>query len=95
MQLNSLSRQEKISAIHLIEEQLRRSKQSYYLTVYESFYDWQREFVKATADYFECCLCAANQIGKTYTGTDIDAIHLLGDYPEELPARAPSPARTT
>ena len=78
-----MSREDKVSAIYLLEEQLRRSKQSYYLTVYDSFYDWQKEFVKATAEYFECCLCAANQIGKTYTGTDIDAMHLLGDYPED------------
>lgn len=83
MQLSSLKREDKIDAIIHLEEKLKRAKESYYLTVYESFYDWQKDFVKATADYFECCLCAANQIGKTYTGTDIDAIHLLGDYPED------------
>jgi len=83
MQLASLSREAKIEAIHLLSEQVERAKSTKHLAVFDSFYDWQRDFVKATADYFECCLCAANQIGKTYTGTDIDAIHLLGDYPEE------------
>lgn len=83
MQLSSLSREDKIEAIFLLQEQVKRSKDLYYLEVYKSFYDWQRAFVKATKDYYECCLCAANQIGKTYTGTDIDAMHLLGDYPED------------
>lgn len=52
---------------------------------YYGFYDWQEDFTAATKDHFECCLCAANQIGKTYTGTTIDAMHLLGDYPEDWP----------
>lgn len=82
MQLAALNREQTIEAIHLLSEQAERAKSIKYKTVYDSFYDWQRDFVKATADHFECCLCAANQIGKTYTGTDIDAIHLLGDYPE-------------
>ena len=50
---------------------------------YNQFYDWQKEFCKATADHFESCLCAANQIGKTFTGTTIDSFHLTGDYPED------------
>lgn len=83
MQAQTLSRRDKIEAIHILEESIRRANQVKYLTVYESFYDWQSNFVKATAEYHECCLCAANQIGKTYTGTDIDAIHLLGDYPDD------------
>lgn len=81
--LQNLSREEKIQAIALLEEKLERKKSRRYLSVYESFYDWQRDFVKATKTYHECCLCAANQIGKTYTGTDIDAMHLIGDYPDD------------
>ena len=68
-----------------MREKKRRADQIKYLTVYRSFYDWQKEFVAATKDHFECCLCAANQIGKTYLGTDIDAMHLLGEYPEDWP----------
>lgn len=85
MNLRDLSREQKISAIAILSEKVRRLAARKFLTVYESFYGWQREFVAATKDYFECCLCAANQIGKTYTGTDIDAMHLLGDYPEDWP----------
>ncbi len=77
------SRSEIIEIINLLEEQARREALIKYLTIYKSFYDWQREFVAATARYHECCLCAANQIGKTYLGTDIDAVHLLGDYPDD------------
>lgn len=49
------------------------------------FYDWQTEFAAATATNVESCLCAANQIGKTFTGSTIDAFHLTGDYPEDYP----------
>ena len=49
---------------------------------YGQFYDWQHEFCEDTKDYFESCLCAANQIGKTFIGTTLDAFHLTGDYPK-------------
>ena len=75
----------KIELIGLLLEAKRRKAAKLYLTVFKSFYRWQKDFVKATKDYHECCLCAANQIGKTYTGTDIDAMHLLGEYPEDWP----------
>lgn len=76
------TRQQKIELLELLELKAERDRQTMYLRVYNSFYDWQKEFVAATKDHYESCLCAANQIGKTYTGTDIDAMHLLGDYPE-------------
>lgn len=77
--------EKKRELIALLEEQDRRQKGQTVLRVFDSFYDWQVEFTAATRDYFECCLCAANQIGKTYTGTEIDAMHLLGDYPDHWP----------
>lgn len=83
MQLANLTRQQKIEAIELIQERINRENQIRYLSAYNSFYDWQGEFTRATATHHECCLCAANQIGKTYTGTTIDAIHLLGEYPDD------------
>lgn len=52
-------------------------------TAYASLYDWQREFIRKTSTHHECCLCAANQIGKTFMGTTIDAFHLTGDYPDD------------
>lgn len=50
--------------------------------LYQALYDWQIETIAATNDYTECCLMAANRIGKTYLGTFIDAVHATGVYPE-------------
>ena len=82
MQADTLSREAKIEYIGLLEEQRRRVDSRKSLNVYDTLYPWQKDFIAATANHHECCLCAANQIGKTYLGTDIDAIHLLGDYPD-------------
>ena len=50
---------------------------------FNSLYDWQAEkFIGATKDYSEVCLCAANQVGKTRTGSGVDACHLTGFYPD-------------
>ncbi len=49
-----------------------------------SLYDWQaHDFIGATKEYSEVCLCAANQVGKTRTGTGIDACHATGIYPDD------------
>lgn len=53
-----------------------------YRRMYSMLYQWQKEFVGSTADYSQVCLIAANRIGKTWTGTYMDAIHALGDYPD-------------
>lgn len=50
---------------------------------YNTLYDWQLEFIESTKNYIESCLCAANRIGKTYTGTFIDAVHAMGVYPDD------------
>lgn len=81
--INNLTRPEQEELALLLEEQERRRLLRRATDVYHGMYDWQREFIAATAQYFECCLCAANQIGKTWLGTDIDAMHLLGDYPDD------------
>ena len=85
MQLTNLTRQQKIEAIELLEEQLSRAKQRKSSNQWQSFYGWQQEFAQKTSIFHECCLCAANQIGKTYTGTLIDSLHLTGEYPEDYP----------
>lgn len=69
----------------LLEEKERRFNASILLRQYKSFYDWQHKFCENTNHFFESCLCAANQIGKTRVGTTIDAYHLTGDYPEDYP----------
>ena len=50
---------------------------------FNNLYPWQaEEFIGATKDYSEVCLCAANQVGKTLTGSGIDACHATGIYPD-------------
>lgn len=66
----------------LLEEKAARLAANRYRTVFAGLYGWQREFIAETALHSQCCLIAANRIGKTYTGTYIDAIHALGNYPE-------------
>lgn len=83
-----MSRAAKEELLSLLEERDRRAADRRYLSVFRSFYDWQREFVAATKRYSQCCLIAANRIGKTYTGTDIDAIHALGAYPDDWDGHA-------
>ena len=81
--VSPLSREEKIELLQLIEEQKRRQAQKLALSQFQSLYDWQHKFITATASYTSCMLMAANRVGKTRTGLTIDAIHLLGDYPED------------
>lgn len=66
----------------LLEEKAERLKANRYRSVFATLYDWQKEFIAETARFSQCCLIAANRIGKTYTGTYIDAVHALGEYPE-------------
>lgn len=69
----------------LLEEKERRFNASILSRQYKSFYPWQRKFCENTNSFYESCLCAANQIGKTRVGTTIDAFHLTGEYPEDYP----------
>jgi phage terminase large subunit-like protein len=69
----------------LLEEKAARMKANRYRTVFNTLYSWQMEFIAATTLYSQCCLIAANRIGKTYSGTYIDAIHALGEYPDDWP----------
>ena len=82
------SKAEKIRLIHLLDEKISRDKRNRLSRVYESFYWWQRKFNAATRDHHECLLLAANQVGKTRTGTSIDAYHLLGTYPDDWEGHA-------
>ena len=69
----------------LLEEKARRLETNQFRTRFSQLYIWQREFIAATAKYSQCCLIAANRIGKTWTGTYVDAIHALGEYPDDWP----------
>lgn len=81
------TRAEKLKLIELLEEKRRRTKQRQFKIHFESLYEWQRKYVRATAEFSACMLMAANRVGKTRTGLIIDAAHLLGDYPEDWEGR--------
>lgn len=78
-----IDRSEKEQLYAMVLEQARRARLNAARDAHGMMYPWQREFIGLTKQHYECCLCAANQIGKTFTGTTIDALHLLGDYPED------------
>ena len=78
-----LTREQKERKLILLRELDARKKEKKAFYQWDTFYDWQKEFCDSTSKYFESCLCAGNQIGKTYTGTTLDAFHLLGEYPED------------
>ncbi len=74
---------QKLEYASLLEEKISRNHQSKGLRVYESFYGWQRKFNAATKTNTACALIAANQVGKSRTGCDIDSFHLTGEYPDD------------
>jgi phage terminase large subunit-like protein len=76
-----MSKQKQIELIRALEAQLEVEQRKRLPRMVESFYDWQDRFVESTKEYVACALIAANQVGKTRTGTAIDAVHLSGDYP--------------
>lgn len=77
------SREAKLRLVALLEEKKRRKEQQRFKLQFESLYEWQRKFMRATADHRACMLMAANRVGKTMTGLTIDAAHVLGDYPDD------------
>lgn len=83
--VSPLSKPEKIELLQLLEEKKRREALRLARIQFDTLYDWQLKFVAATADHTSCMLMAANRVGKTRTGLTVDAIHLLGDYPENWP----------
>ena len=80
---STLSRDQNLELLALLELKAARDDLYRYRRMFDRLYDWQTSFIKDTKDYSAVCLCAANRIGKTFTGTYIDAMHLMGDYPEE------------
>lgn len=82
MDLSHLSESEQIELMSLLESQDKHNRDNLRFSVYESLYEWQRRFIKSTSTHHECALIAGNQTGKTYTGSCIDAFHLLGEYPD-------------
>ena len=81
--LSSLSRKDKLALLDILKEKARRADVYRYKTMFSGLYEWQQEFIKLTKEFSAVCLCAANRIGKTYTGTYIDSIHLMGEYPKD------------
>ncbi|MGL5280363.1 MAG: terminase large subunit domain-containing protein [Plesiomonas shigelloides] len=81
--MQNLTRAEKLEMIALLEEKKRRDEVYRYRWFYGRLYGWQKDFVTKTSSHSQVCLMAANRVGKTWTGTYIDAIHAMGDYPDE------------
>ena len=81
--LAEMARPDKLNLLAMLSEKARRKEVYRYKKMYPGLYGWQKEFIKLTKEFSAVCLCAANRIGKTYTGTYIDSIHLMGDYPNE------------
>jgi phage terminase large subunit-like protein len=78
------SRKEQEELAALLAAKAARDHHNSAKRTFETRYPWQDEFMAATAVYFECCLCAGNQVGKSVTGSLIDSFHLTGDYPEDF-----------
>lgn len=78
-----MKRAQKIEYAQLMEHKIALNKKNKLARMFETMYDWQHRFNAATKTYSSCMLMAANQVGKTRTGTIIDAHHLTGDYPED------------
>lgn len=78
-----MTRDEKLELIALLEEKERREKLFRYKSLYSQMYPWQKKLIKNTKDYSQVCVIAGNRTGKTFSGTYIDAIHALGDYPDD------------
>lgn len=83
--MENLTREQKIELLSILEEQQRRKQVYRYKDYFSSRYDWQKKFITATSEFSQCALIAANRVGKTDTATYIDAVHLLGEYPDDWP----------
>jgi len=78
-----LSKALKVQYLNLKKAKIALNDATRFMRVYNSFYEWQHVFNAATKTHSASMLMAANQVGKTRTGCCIDAIHLMGDYPED------------
>lgn len=81
--MSNPDRERKIELLKLLEEKKRRAHTFRYKTYYDTRYLWQKRFIANTAEYSQVALIAANRVGKTDTATYIDAIHAMGDYPDD------------
>src|SRR6478609_8397418 len=78
-----MNRAQQLEYAALLEEKIKRNKAARLGKTWDSFYPWQRRYNAATSENRACALMAGNQVGKTRTGTLIDAVHLTGDYPSD------------
>lgn len=77
-----MTRAEKLEYLALLEEKKRRAEVYRYKDFGDKLYPFQNNLIKKTSEYSQVMLMAANRVGKTMTGTYIDAIHALGQYPD-------------
>ena len=79
----NLSIEQRERATVLVTEAKRRKEVYRYKSMFPMMYDFQRDMIRLTATKKSTLLMAANRIGKTFSGVYVDAIHLLGDYPDD------------
>ena len=79
----SLNDEDRLEASQLIAELTRRKRVYRYRDMFPTMYPFQRQMIELTATKKSTLLMAANRIGKTYSGVYMDAIHLMGDYPDD------------
>lgn len=82
-QISRLPTKAKTELLALLRERERRKHAYRYKTFYSTRYPWQKRFLSASANYRFSALIAANRVGKTDTATYADAIHALGEYPDD------------
>lgn len=70
----------RIDILTLLEEQERRKK--YNAIKYFEPYEWQKDFMNASANSRQKLAMCANQVGKSVTGAAETTYHLTGLYPE-------------
>ena len=84
--LATMRRSDKLNMLAMLSEKARRLDVYRYKRMFTGLYDWQQDFIKQTKEHSAVCLCAANRIGKTYTGTYVDSIHLMGEMVKSVKA---------
>ena len=76
-------RYSKTELVLIARERIRRQHVYRYRDMFPDLYKFQADTIRFTKTKTAVLLCAANRIGKTYLGTYIDAVHLMGDYPDD------------
>lgn len=81
--LSQLPTEDKLRLRDLIKERSDRIKYNYLKVAANDAYPWQIDLANSTKNHGQLLAMCANQVGKTWAGAWITAIHLTGRYPED------------